>query len=56
MTDRSLDMTTVTVEFDEAVLEEVDELAFQDHRGHREAAVRELLDQWLQEQDEGREP
>lgn len=47
MTDRSPDMTEVTVEFDEAVLEQVDELAFRDHREHREAAVRELLDQWL---------
>ena len=47
MTDQSLDLTEVTVEFDEEVLEQVDELAFRDHREHREAAVRELLDQWL---------
>jgi metal-responsive CopG/Arc/MetJ family transcriptional regulator len=56
MTDQSLDLTEVTVEFDEEVLEQVDELAFRDHREHREAAVRELLDQWLKERagdDEG---
>lgn len=56
MTDRSLDMAEVTVEFDEETLEEVDRLAFRDHRDHREAAVRELLDQWLKERagdDEG---
>jgi metal-responsive CopG/Arc/MetJ family transcriptional regulator len=47
MTDRSLDMTEVTVAFDEETLEEVDDLAFRDHRDHREAAVRELLDRWL---------
>ncbi len=53
MTDRSLDMTEVTVEFDEEALEQVDELAFRDHREHREAAVRELLDRWLKERAEG---
>lgn len=47
MTDRSPELTEVTVEFDEAVLEEVDELAFRNHRENREAAVRELLDRWL---------
>ncbi len=47
MTDRAPEMTEVTVEFDEAVLEEVDEVAFRNHRDHREAAVRELLDRWL---------
>lgn len=52
MTDRSLGMTEVTVEFDEAVLEQVDELAFREHREHREAAVRELLDQWLKARTE----
>lgn len=52
MTDRSLDMTEVTVAFDEETLEEVDDLAFRDHRDHREAAVRELLDRWLKAQAE----
>jgi metal-responsive CopG/Arc/MetJ family transcriptional regulator len=53
MTDQSLDLTEVTVEFDEEILEQIDELAFRDHREHREAAVRELLDQWLKERAEG---
>jgi len=47
MTDRSPGMTEVTVEFDEEVLERVDEKAFHDHRENREAAVRDLLDRWL---------
>jgi len=50
MTDRSLDMTEVTVEFDEEALERIDGKAFRDHRGNRETAVRELLDHWLKEQ------
>jgi metal-responsive CopG/Arc/MetJ family transcriptional regulator len=56
MTDQSLDLTEVTVEFDEETLEQLDELAFRDHREHREAAVRELLDQWLKERATERGP
>lgn len=49
MSDQSLDLTEVTVEFDEETLERIEEIAFRDHRENREAAVRELLDQWLKE-------
>ena len=56
MTDRSLDLAEVTVELDEETLEAVDRLAFRDHREHREAAVRELLDQWLKERARERGP
>lgn len=52
MTDQSLDLTEVTVEFDEETLEQLEELAFRDHRENREAAVRELLDRWLKEREE----
>lgn len=58
MTDRSSDLTEVTVEFDEETLEDVDKLAFRNHRENREAAVRELLDRWLKtraEDGDGRE-
>jgi metal-responsive CopG/Arc/MetJ family transcriptional regulator len=58
MTDRSPELTEVTVEFDEETLEDVDKLAFRNHRENREAAVRELLDRWLKtraEDGDGRE-
>ncbi|NEU56157.1 ribbon-helix-helix protein, CopG family [Halorussus sp. MSC15.2] len=42
-----LDMETVTLELDEGELERIDDIAFADHRENREAAIRELLDQYL---------
>lgn len=47
-----LEMEEVTVEFEEEVLERIDDIAFADHRGHREAAIRTLLDDWLKSRDE----
>jgi metal-responsive CopG/Arc/MetJ family transcriptional regulator len=47
MEETVLDMESVTVEFDEETIEALDEKAFQDHRESREAAVRDLLDEWL---------
>jgi metal-responsive CopG/Arc/MetJ family transcriptional regulator len=47
-----LDMDEVTIELSEAELEAVDEIAFEDHRGNREAAIRELLDEWIKSRDE----
>lgn len=52
MKDLLLDMPEVTVEFDEETLAELDDIAFADHRDNREAAIRELLDEWLKEHDE----
>lgn len=47
MEKKGLDLETVTVEFDEELVAAIDEKAFADHRDSREAAVRELLDEWL---------
>jgi len=41
----------VTVAFDEETIEAIDRKAFADHRDNREAAVRDLLDEWLKTQD-----
>ena len=47
-----LDMETVTIELESEKLERIDDIAFADHRDNREAAIRELLDEWLKERDE----
>ena len=44
-----LDMEAVTLELDEEELDRIDDIAFADHRDNREAAIRELLDEWLKE-------
>jgi metal-responsive CopG/Arc/MetJ family transcriptional regulator len=46
------DMDDVELELTEAELDAIDDLAFKHHRENREAAIRELLDQWLKERDE----
>ncbi|MFC4448024.1 ribbon-helix-helix protein, CopG family [Halorussus aquaticus] len=48
-----LDMETVTLELDEGELERIDDIAFADHRENREAAIRELLDQYLKRRADG---
>ena len=50
MPDLLSDMETVTIELAEAELEAVDDIAFKDHRENREAAIRDLLQEWLQDQ------
>ncbi|UPV74710.1 ribbon-helix-helix protein, CopG family [Halorussus limi] len=45
-----LDMESVTLELDEEELDRIDDIAFADHRDNREAAIRELLDEWLKAQ------
>ncbi len=52
MDEAYLDLETVELELDEALLEAVDEKAFADHRDNRDAAVRDLLDEWLKAQDD----
>ncbi|PSP55456.1 ribbon-helix-helix protein, CopG family [Halobacteriales archaeon QS_1_67_19] len=52
MTLDHLDMEEVTLELSEAELAEIDEIAFADHQDNREAAIRELLDEWLKEREE----
>ncbi|MEF8827013.1 MAG: ribbon-helix-helix protein, CopG family [Halapricum sp.] len=42
-----LDIEAVTIEFDEETLEALDDVAFTEHRGNRDAAIRECLDRWL---------
>lgn len=46
------DMETVTLELDGETLEEIDDIAFAEHRDNREAAIRDLLDEWLKTRDE----
>jgi metal-responsive CopG/Arc/MetJ family transcriptional regulator len=47
-----IDAESVTVKFDEETLAAIDEKAFQEHRDNREAAIRDLLDEWLKEREE----
>lgn len=47
-----LDMETVTLELAEEELDAVEDLAFKHHRENREAAIRDLLDQWLKERED----
>jgi Arc/MetJ-type ribon-helix-helix transcriptional regulator len=42
-----LDMESVTLELSDEEIEQIDDIAFADHRENREAAIRELLDRWL---------
>lgn len=51
MNEAFLNLEEVDVELDEALLEAVDDKAFADHRDNRDAAIRDLLDEWLKEQD-----
>jgi metal-responsive CopG/Arc/MetJ family transcriptional regulator len=46
-----LDMEAVTIEFDEETLEALDDVAFTEHRGNRDAAIRECLDRWLKSRE-----
>ena len=52
MDETFLDLEEVDVEMDEALLEAVDEKAFADHRENRDAAIRDLLDEWLKSREE----
>lgn len=47
-----LDLETVEIELEEGALEAIDEKAFADHRDNRDAAVRDLLDEWLKAQSD----
>ncbi|WP_424000728.1 ribbon-helix-helix protein, CopG family [Haloarcula salina] len=49
MDEAFLDLESVDVELDEELLEAIDEKAFADHRDNRDAAIRDLLDEWLKE-------
>jgi len=53
MDEAFLDLEEVDIEMDEALLEAVDEKAFADHRDNRDAAIRDLLDEWLKQRDDG---
>ncbi|MFH5845368.1 ribbon-helix-helix protein, CopG family [Haladaptatus sp. CMAA 1909] len=45
------DMDSVTLGFTAEELEQIDDVAFAHHRENRDAAIRELLDQWLKARD-----
>ncbi|MFC7027005.1 ribbon-helix-helix protein, CopG family [Halomicroarcula sp. GCM10025324] len=47
MDETFLELETVDIELDEALLEALDEKAFKDHRDNRDAAASDLLDEWL---------
>jgi Arc/MetJ-type ribon-helix-helix transcriptional regulator len=49
MDEAFLDLEAVEVELDEELLDAIDEKAFADHRDNRDAAVRDLLDEWLKQ-------
>jgi len=52
MDEAFLNLEAIDVELDEELLEAVDEKAFADHRDNRDAAIRDLLDEWLKRNDE----
>jgi Arc/MetJ-type ribon-helix-helix transcriptional regulator len=52
MNEAHLDLEAVELELDEELLDAIDEKAFKDHRENRDAAVRDLLDEWLKAQDD----
>jgi len=52
MTLDHLDMEEVAIELEEAEVAALDDLAFADYRDSREAAVRDLLDEWLKAREE----
>jgi Arc/MetJ-type ribon-helix-helix transcriptional regulator len=49
MDEAFLDLESVEVELDEELLDAIDDKAFADHRENRDAAVRDLLDEWLKQ-------
>lgn len=51
MNEAYLDLESVEVELDEELLDEIDEKAFGEHRDNRDAAIRDLLDEWLKQRD-----
>ncbi|PSP95049.1 ribbon-helix-helix protein, CopG family [Halobacteriales archaeon QS_4_62_28] len=51
MNEAYLDLESVEVELDEELLDEIDEKAFVEHRDNRDAAIRDLLDEWLKQRD-----
>lgn len=51
MSDGGFDMDQVTLELDDETLDAIDDRAWADHRGNREAAIRSLLDEWLRTRD-----
>ncbi len=52
MNSAGLDMPTVTIELTDEELEQIDDIAFADHRDNRDAAIRTLLDEWLKDKDD----
>ncbi|MDY6817063.1 MAG: ribbon-helix-helix protein, CopG family [Halobacteriales archaeon] len=42
-------MERVTIMFEEETKESLERLANRDHNGDRDAAVRELMDEWLEQ-------
>ncbi|EMA33504.1 ribbon-helix-helix protein, CopG family [Haloarcula japonica] len=49
MDEAFLDLESIEVELDEELLDAIDDKAFADHRDNRDAAIRDLLDEWLKQ-------
>lgn len=47
-----LDMEEVSIELDPEEVDELDDIAFANHRENRDAAIRSLLDAWLKNRDD----
>ncbi|WP_433631995.1 ribbon-helix-helix protein, CopG family [Halomicrococcus sp. NG-SE-24] len=45
-----IEMEAVTIELTDEELEQIDHLAFTQHRDNSDAAIRDLLDEWLKNQ------
>lgn len=46
-----IEMEAVTIELTDEELEQINDLAFTQHRDNRDAAIRDLLDEWLKNQN-----
>lgn len=53
MDEAFLDLESIEVELDEELLDAIDDKAFADHRDNRDAAIRDLLDEWLKQRATG---
>jgi len=49
MDEAFLDLESIEIELDEELLDAIDDKAFADHRDNRDAAIRDLLDEWLKQ-------
>lgn len=51
MTLDHLDMEEISIELEAEEVDQLDDIAFANHRENRDAAIRSLLDTWLKQRD-----